>query len=124
VINLLGGKEWTIRKRNIFGFNLKGSFTGGEYYVPIDLQQSIAQHREILNEAAAYSVRLPAVFYLDLTVTYRTNHKKFSGIWALQIRNLLNQKPVIGYSYDNFNRIIQTEKSLGIIPLLSYKIEF
>jgi outer membrane receptor protein involved in Fe transport len=124
VINLLGGKEWTIRSKNIFGFNLKGSFTGGEYYVPVDLQQSIALHREILNETAAYSERLPAVFYLDLTLTYRTNHRKFSGIWALQIRNLLNQEPVVGYVYDDFNHTIETQKSLGIIPLLSYKIEF
>jgi hypothetical protein len=124
LVNLLGGKEWTIRKRNILGFNLKGSFTGGEYYVPVDLQQSIAQHREVLNETAAYSVKLPAVFYLDLTVTYRTNHRKFSGIWAVQIRNLLNQKPVTGYSYNDFNHTVETEKSLGIIPLLSYKIEF
>jgi len=124
VINLLGGKEWTIRSKNIFGFNLKGSFTGGEYYVPVDLQQSIALHREILNETAAYSERLPAVFYLDLTLTYRTNHRKFSGIWALQIRNLLNQEPVVGYVYDDFNHTVETQKSLGIIPLLSYKIEF
>jgi hypothetical protein len=124
VINLLGGKEWTIRSKNIFGFNLKCSFTGGEYYVPIDLQQSIALHREILDESAAYSKRLPAVFYLDLTLTYRTNHKKFSGIWALQIRNLLNQKPVVGYAYDDFNHTVEIQKSLGIVPLLSYKVEF
>ena len=124
VINLLGGKEWTIRSKNILGVNLKCSFTGGEYYVPIDLEQSISQHREILDEAAAYTSRMPAFFYLDLTITYRLNQKKFSGIWALQIRNLLNQKPVTGYAYDDFNHSVETQKSLGIIPLLSYKIEF
>jgi len=124
VINLLGGKEWTIRSKNIFGFNLKGSFTGGEYYVPVDLQQSITNHREILDESAAYSVRLPAVFYLDITLTYRTNHRKFSGIWALQVRNLLNRKPVTGYAYDDYNHTVETQRSLGIIPLLSYKVEF
>jgi len=69
-------------------------------------------------------VRLPSVFYLDLTLTYRTNHKKFSGIWALQIRNLLNQKPIVGYVYNDFNESVETQKSLGIVPLLSYKIEF
>jgi hypothetical protein len=124
VINLLGGKEWTIRKKNFLGLNLKGSFTGGEYYVPIDLEQSIAQHREVLDEANAYSPRLADFFYLDVTVTFRTNHKKFSGIWALQIRNLLNQHPDVGYVYDDFNHTIEAQKSLGIIPLLSYKVEF
>jgi len=124
VINLLGGKEWTIRSKNILGVNLKCSFTGGEYYVPIDLEQSVAQHREVLNQNAAYTLRLPAYFYMDLTLSYRTNHRKFSGIWALQARNLLNQKPVMGYTYDDFNHTVETQRSLGIIPLLSYKVEF
>lgn len=124
VINLLGGKEWTVKKKNILGLNLKVSFTGGEYYVPIDLEESIAQHNGILDEADAYKPRLPDFFYIDLTITFRTNHKKFSGIWALQIRNLLNQHPNVGYVYDDFKKAIEPQSSLGIIPLISYKVEF
>jgi hypothetical protein len=124
VINLLGGKEWTVKKKNILGLNLKASFTGGEYYVPIDLPESIAQHTEILDETDAYKPKLPPFFYLDLTVTFRTNHKRYSGIWALQIRNLLNQHPNVGYVYDDFKKAIEPQSSLGIIPLISYKVEF
>jgi hypothetical protein len=124
VINLLGGKEWTFRDKNIFGMNLKASFTGGEYYVPINLDESIAEHREVLDESNAYSTKLPSVFYIDLTLTYRINHKKFSGIWAIQVKNLLNQHPDVGYIYNDFNQTIEAEKSLGILPILSYKVEF
>jgi len=124
VINLLGGKEWTIRKKNILGFNLKGTFTGGEYYVPIDLQKSIAQHREVLDETKAYVPQLPSFFYLDLTLTYRLNYRKTSGILAIEIKNLLNNQPDVGYLYDDFNQTIEPQKSLGILPLISYKIEF
>jgi hypothetical protein len=124
VINALGGKEWTIHRKNILGLNLKASFTGGEYYVPIDLQKSILQHTEILDETNAYKPKLPDFFYLDLTITFRTNHKKFSGIWALQVRNLLNQHPNVGYIYDDFKHAIEPQSSLGIIPLISYKVEF
>jgi len=124
VINLLGGKEWTIRKKNILGFNLKGTFTGGEYYIPIDLQKSIAQHREVLDETNAYVPRLPSFFYLDLTLTYRLNYRKVSGILAVQIKNLLNYQPDVGYLYDDYNQTIEPQKSLGILPLISYKIEF
>ena len=124
VINLLGGKEWTVKKKNILGLNLKVSYTGGEYYVPIDLEHSISEHTEILDEADAYKPRLPGFFYLDLTLTFRTNHKKYSGIWALQVRNLLNQHPNTGYVYDDFRHAIEPQSSLGIIPLISYKVEF
>jgi hypothetical protein len=124
VVNLLGGKEWTVKKKNILGVNLKATLTGGEYYVPIDLNQSIAEHRQVLDEALAYQPKLTDFYYLDLTLTYRTNHKKFSGIWAIQVKNLLNQKPDIGYVYNDFNQSIEPVKSMGIIPFISYKIEF
>jgi hypothetical protein len=124
VVNLLGGKEWTVRKKNIFGVNLKATVNGGEYYVPIDLEQSIAEHRQVADESRAYDLRLPEFFYLDLTLTYRTNHKKFSGIWAIQVKNLLNQKPDLGYVYNDFNQSIEPVMSMGILPFISYKIEF
>lgn len=124
VVNILGGKEWTIRKKNILGINLKASVTGGEYYVPIDLEQSKLQHREVLDDALAYTTRLPEFYYLDLTLTYRTNHKKFSGIWAIQVKNLLNQKPDLGYVYNDFNQSVEPVKGMGILPFISYKIEF
>jgi hypothetical protein len=124
VVNLLGGKEWTIRKKNILGLNLKASFTGGERYVPIDLESSKQQHREVTNDEGAYSQRLPAFWYLDLTLTYRTNHKKYSGVWAIQLKNLLNQNTTIGYVYNDFNQSVEPVKSMGLIPFLSYKVEF
>jgi hypothetical protein len=124
VVNILGGKEWTIRKKNILGVNLKVSLTGGEYYVPIDLNESIRQHREVLEDTQAYIPRLPDFCYVDMTLTYRTNHKKFSGIWAIQIKNLLNQKPATGYIYNDFNQSAEKVISLGILPLISYRVEF
>ncbi len=75
-------------------------------------------------EAKAYSQKLPSVFYLDHTVTYRINHKKFSGIWAVQIRNLLNQHPDVGYSYNDFNQTLEPQKSMGILPVMSHKVKF
>ncbi len=124
VVNLLGGKEWTVRRKNILGVNLKVSVTGGEYYVPIDLEESQVQHREVPDDARAYSQRLPDFWYVDLTLTYRTNHKKFSGIWALQVKNLLNQQPATGYVYNDFSQSVEKVVSIGILPLISYKIEF
>lgn len=124
VANVLGGKEWMIRKKNILGVNLKLSYTGGEYYVPIDLQASVQQHREVLDETAAYSLKLPDFFYTDLTITYRTNHRKYSGIWAIQLKNILNLKPVTGYVYNDLTKSVEEVRSSGIIPFISYKVEF
>jgi hypothetical protein len=124
VVNLLGGKEWTIRKNNLLGVNLKASYNGGSYYVPIDLEKSIESHYRILDETRAFEVRNPDFLYIDLTLTYRTNHRKFSGIWAIQLKNLLNQKTEIGQVYNDFNQTIEPVRSMGILPFISYKVEF
>lgn len=121
--NILGGKEWQLGKR-LLGLNLKTSLTGGERYIPVNHKVSKAQNREVLNEQSIYTRQLPWFFYLDGTITLRTNHKKYSAVWALQIKNLLNSKPVLGYSYNRFAKDIDTVRPLGIIPLLSYKLEF
>jgi hypothetical protein len=124
VINILGGKEWTIRKKNLLGVNLKASFTGGGYYVPIDLEASKLAHRRVLDEANAFETRYPDFYYLDITITYRTNHRKFSGIWAIQVKNVLNQKTEIGQVYNDYNQTVEPVRSMGILPFISYKIEF
>lgn len=124
VVNLLAGKEWTVRKKNLFGVNLKASATGGEYCMPIDLEQSQAEHREVYDEQRAWSEQLPDFIYLDLTVIYRTNHRKFSGTWAVQLKNLLNRKPTVGYVYNDLNGTVEPYTSMGIIPFISYKVEF
>jgi len=124
VMNILGGKEFMIRKKNVLGINMKATATGGQYYVPIDLDASILEGREVPDEEAAFTVKYPDFYYLDLTVTYRTNHKKYSGIWAIQVKNLLNQQPVTGYQYNMFTQQVEEVKGMGILPIISYKIEF
>lgn len=124
VFNLLFGKEFNVTKNNILGINLKTSYTGGEYYIPIDLASSIAQSREVLNESKIYTERLPDFFYLDLTLTYKMNYRKYTGTFAVQIKNLLNQKPDAGYEYNPFLKTIESQINLGIVPMISYKLEF
>lgn len=124
VFNLIFGKEFTVKKDNILGINLKASYTGGEYYIPIDLTSSIAQTREVLDESKIYTDRFPDFVYLDFTLTYKMNYKKFSGTFALQIKNLLDQKPDAGYTYNVYSRLIEKQINLGIVPMISYKLEF
>ena len=59
-----------------------------------------------------------------MTVQYEINHRNFSGTWAIQVRNVLNQHPDMGYVYDDFNQSVEPVKSLGILPVFSYKVEF
>ena len=124
VFNVLLGKEFIVKDRNIFGINLKATYSGGEYYTAVDISQSIAQGREILDLNQIYTEKFDDFFYLDITLNYKVNHKKYAGSWSIQVKNLLDRKQPLGYTYNSFTKSVELQESIGMLPMLSYKIEF
>lgn len=122
--NFLLGKEFYTESRNVWGINLKASYNGGDYYIPVDLQQSINENREVLDYNRIYTENLKPFLYLDFTVNYRINYSKTSLVFIAQAKNILNSKTVLGYSYNNFSKTIDEQSELGLIPMLSVKYEF
>ncbi len=122
--NLLGGKEFMTRSGNVWSLNLKVSYTGGEYYIPVNLQSSVNESREVLDYSRIYTDRLEPFLYLDFTVSYRINYTRTSLVLTAQAKNILDKKVVLGYSYDNFTKGISEQKELGLIPMVSVKYEF
>lgn len=123
-LNLLFGREFIKKGNNILGANIRFTYTGGERISPLLVDQSIKEKRIIYDEAMAFEARLPVSYYLDFTMTYHINRKRYSSIWAMQIKNVLGSPMVEGYSFNYRKNNIQQNKYVVIIPVLSYKIEF
>ncbi|MBN2519402.1 MAG: TonB-dependent receptor [Bacteroidales bacterium] len=123
VLNILAGKEFNIKKNNILGINGRFNFSGGEMTSPIIEDMSVQEEKVIYNETKTFSKQMPPVKYFDLTITYRINKSNYSGIWALQAKNLLGE-PYGGYEYNYKTKKVETNNIVIIIPVLSYKIEF
>lgn len=124
VINLLFGKEFYFKKNRIFGTNIKFNFMGGERISPVLTNESIQSKTIIYDESKSFQNQMPATYNLDLTITYRTNKKRHSSIWALQIKNALGSPMYSGYDYYYKTGKIENSKVIVILPILSYKIEF
>lgn len=124
IVNALVGKEFTVKQKNLLGLNLKATYSGGEWYVPVNEVESRAQNRTVYDYPQAYQNQLPAFLYTDFTLTYRVNHQKYAGIWAIQIKNVLNHRPVIGYRYNGWSQQVEEILPMGMVPVISYKIEF
>ncbi|MEI7484675.1 MAG: TonB-dependent receptor [Ignavibacteriota bacterium] len=123
-INLLAGKEFYTKSQNVWGLNLKASYNGGEYYIPVDLQESISQNREVLDYTQVYTKNLKPFLYLDFTVNYRVNYSKTSLVFTAQAKNILNSKTVLGYSYNSFTKTVDEQAEMGFLPMFSVKYEF
>jgi hypothetical protein len=62
--------------------------------------------------------------YLDFTITYRINKKRYSGVWALQVKNVLLTPTFNGFDYNYKTKTVEKDQDKVILPVLSYKIEF
>lgn len=126
VMNLLGGKEFIVGKRKInrIGVNAKILWRGGTRDTPIDLARSEAAGTTIYDNSRTNATRLPDYFRVDFGVNYRRNKKKYSWVLGLDIQNVINRLNVAYAQYDKDSHTIVYKKNLGIIPVVSYKVQF
>jgi hypothetical protein len=124
--NVLGGKEWTVGKNNnnIFGLNGRLYLIGGDRVSPIDYIASIADKDVVYDQNRLYEDRGPFTYRLDLSVTYRHNHPRYSTIWAIEVLNLSSSVITYQNNYNYVTHQVQETKGKGMFPTLSYKIEF
>ena len=123
---LLGGKEYKVGKsdKNLFSINLKGIWSGGNRYSPIDLEASRLSGEEEEVVGKAFSESVPDYWRIDLTSSYRINGEKVAHIISLQAQNVTNRENVFGYNYNEDTQQIEEEYQFGLLPILKYRIEF
>ncbi|MDW3208763.1 MAG: TonB-dependent receptor [Reichenbachiella sp.] len=123
----LGGKEWKVGKNgknNILGVSAKISYAGNKRLIPIDLEESIDQGRQVNDFDRAFEERAPDYFRFDLQISYRKNRAKSTSEWRLDLQNVTGRMNYGEQYYnDGLQQIVQ-EDQIGLIPVLSYRIEF
>ena len=124
--SVLAGKEFPLgaNKQNIFGVNLRGSWSGGQRYTPIDLEYSRFRANEVLDYAHAYERILPDYRRVDVQLSYRRNKKNTTTEWRLDLLNAAGTRNVLDYYYNEVNQQIEPNKGNGILPVLSWRAEF
>lgn len=124
VANCLGGYEWVINPLLSFQFSGKYTIAGGNPYIPIDLEKSIAANDKEYDKINAYSERKPYYSRFDLRIDIRYNFLKSSIISYFSLENLFNTKNVDKYKYNRTDKTIEPSYQLGLFFIGGIKIEF
>ena len=125
VANALVGREFAFRdNRRVLGINTRFNVVGGERVSPVLTEKSMERELLFFDETQAFENQLPSTIYADLSVTYRVNRSRHSSIWALQVKNLLGESTAEGYNYSYKTQSVVLDKSVVVIPSISYTIEF
>ncbi len=125
IVNLLGGKEWSMgSKEKTFGISFKLTTAGGRKYTPIDMLASLAAGQATYKENEAYSLQYPSYFRADVRFTYRINRHKMTLEWALDIQNISNHQNIFMQNFDVRTATINNQYQLGIFPVPQFRILF
>jgi hypothetical protein len=125
VINLLGGGEWNIgKKNNVFSADIKGTAAGGRNYTPVDLARSKLAGIEFRKNDEAYSLKYDPYLRLDLKLAFRKNSRKITHEWAIDIQNIINRKNPYRVTFNPTTGELVKQYQLGILPVPQYRILF
>ncbi len=123
-INILGGKEWTIRKKNVFGINFRTIASGGKRYTPIDAVRSVQTGQTEYETNRAYELKYKDYFRTDIKLSYRINKRKITVEIALDVDNIFNTENIWQQVYDPDTNTIKTEYQLGLFPVPLFRLTF
>jgi len=124
VVNVLGGKEWKIKKSGTLIASLKVTDAGGRRYIPIDEAQSKILGYAVYDYAHAYQNRLPDYFRTDIRISYKINGKRVTQEWALDIQNIFNTRNILTQQFNPQMGVMQNIYQIGIFPVPLYRIYF
>jgi hypothetical protein len=129
LLNLVGGKEWQRDKRpgqvRSFGLNGRLGWSGGLRAMPVDAAASQAAGTTVFDEREGFSVQQKDYFRLDLRVYWkRSLGDRRNSTFAMDFQNATMQENIAYQYWDPYKQTVETKYQLGLIPNLSWRLEF
>lgn len=120
-----GAKEWSLKKNRVFQLGWKAVYNGGLPLTPLAPNQTTSRE-PVLDESRPYSEKVSSYFRTDTRFALRKDKSGRSWQLALDVQNIFGIKNTDGLSrkYDpSVNQWVYKTQS-GIVPVLSYQVDF
>ncbi len=127
ILNILGGKDFTLGPsgRNTFSLNGKATFSGGQRYTAADLDAS-AQEDDLILAATPFTEQIDNYMRFDIGMRYQWNLVKSTHAISFDVQNVTNRlnqaRPEL--EFENGQPILETQTQTGLIPVLKYTLSF
>ncbi|RMG20670.1 MAG: hypothetical protein D6730_19350 [Bacteroidetes bacterium] len=112
--NFLMGKEFELgaNQKNLLSIDMVVKSAGGRRYTPPG------------QDERAFEKQYKSYFRSDVKVGFHQNFRKFEQQISVDVRNIFNTKNVLAQTYNPDTDQTTTYYQLGLLPLLSYEINF
>jgi hypothetical protein len=125
LFNAFGGKEYRKVKEDrvrTWGFSGRANVAGGPWCPPLPVYTDVQGN--VIYAGDPDWVQLPAYYRIDLRVYLKMDRKGRTGLWALDLQNVTGARNAAFRYFDFRKHEVITKYQLGLIPNLSYRIEF
>ena len=124
VVNLLAGYEQKLGEHTILTFDIKTVWAGGKRFIPVDIAASAAEGSEIRDYSKSYSGKYDDYFRTDFRIGLKTNYKKFSQEWGIDLQNITGYRSIFMEGYDIQKAELYKVYQQGFVPMFLYRIQF
>jgi len=129
IANITVGKEWLIAPKGArlrtFGVSGRATYRDGFLDVPVTADRNPFDTRVRVQNAPVYTKRLPDFYRIDLRCYWKRHiADRRNSTFAIDFQNVTNARNVAYYYYEPFTQKTATKLQLGLIPNLSWKLEF
>lgn len=127
-LNATTGKEIQLRPKNdkqrSLSMNARLIYQGGFRREALNIPISNNVGFDVFQTRMPFSNRNPDYFRIDLRFAWRVQKKDYTRTLSFDIQNATNYENFASESYDSVIGSVQNNYQLGIIPLLTYRVEF
>lgn len=126
IFNALGGKEFRKQKEDrvrTWGISARLNLVGGMRERPINERLSATIGSTVYG-SPYWTDPLADFRRLDLRIYLKKDRKGRTGLWALDLQNVTNTRNEAFRYFDARQGKVVTQLQLGLIPNISYRIEF
>lgn len=121
-LSLSGGKEWQRakgEKQKSFAANFKLLYQGGQYYDGLPLYSNLTEFIYLID-----AHRIDPFLRIDLRLIWTRYREGRTSSISLDIQNVTNYQNESFRYYDNFTNSEESQYNLGLIPILTYRVEW
>jgi hypothetical protein len=131
VVNGLIGKEFQLSKNNprvkrSFAIDLKTMIAGGKRttdWTPA-LNETTQEYERIWDYTNAFGIKLQNYHKTDLKLTFRSNKRKITQEWGIEITNLFNTKNIHSQNFNKYNGEAEYIYQTGMMAIPQWRIIF
>ncbi|SEJ15505.1 CarboxypepD_reg-like domain-containing protein [Dyadobacter sp. SG02] len=122
--SLTTGKEFKASRGGLWGVNAKILWLGGFRDKPIDAEYSAVLKQTIYEYQSAYTVKMKDYFRPDLRIYWKKDRAKYNRTLAIDLQNVSGTKNEAYRYFDTRQKRVVVQHQLGLIPVVSYRVEF